>query len=146
MVTGWSYGGYVALSIAANYSDRIRAAQSVSGPTNLATYIERTEAWRRDRRREEYGDERDPKMRTFLEQIAPLNNAAKIKKPLMIVQGENDARVKASEAEQIVQAVKKSGTPTWYLLAKNEGHEFTQNTLNYELYQTVLFVKEFLLK
>ena len=146
MVTGWSYGGYVSLSVAANYSDRIRAAQSVSGPTNLATYIERTEAWRRDRRREEYGDERDSKMRAFLEQTAPLNNAGKIKKPLMIVQGENDARVRASEAEQMVQAVKKNGTPVWYLLAKNEGHDFSQNTLNYELYQTVLFAKEFLLK
>jgi len=146
MVTGWSYGGYVALSVATNYSDRIRAAQSVSGPTNLATYIERTEAWRRDRRREEYGDERDQKMRAFLEQIAPLNNASKIKKPLMIVQGENDVRVRAAEADQIVEAVKKNGTPTWYLLAKNEGHDFTQNTLNYELYQTILFVKEFLLK
>jgi dipeptidyl aminopeptidase/acylaminoacyl peptidase len=146
MVTGWSYGGYVALSVAANYSDSIRASQSVSGPTNLATYIERTEAWRRDRRREEYGDEREAKMRVFLEQIAPLNNASKIKKPLMIVQGENDVRVRAAEADQIVEAVQKNGTPTWYLLAKNEGHDFTQNTLNYELYQTVLFVKEFLLK
>lgn len=146
MVTGWSYGGYVALSVAASYSERIRAAQSVSGPTNLASYIERTEAWRRDRRREEYGNERDPKMRAFLEQIAPLNNASKIKKPLMVVQGENDARVRAAEAEQIVRAVKKNGTPTWYLLAKNEGHDFTQNTLNYQLYETVLFVKEFLLK
>lgn len=146
MVTGWSYGGYVALSVAAKYGDRIRAAKSVSGPSNLATYIERTEAWRRDRRREEYGDERDPKMRAFLEQSAPLNNAGKIKKPLMIVQGENDARVRASEAEQMVQAVKKNGTPVWYLLAKKEGHDFTQNTLNYELYQTVLFAKEFLLK
>ena len=146
MVTGWSYGGYVALSVAANYSERIRAAQSVSGPTNLVSYIEHTEAWRRDRRREEYGDERDPKMRAFLDQIAPLNNAGKIKKHLMIVQGENDARVRASEADQMVRAVKKNGTPIWYLLAKDEGHDFSQNTLNYELYQTVQFAKEFLLK
>ena len=85
-------------------------------------------------------------MRAFLEQIASLNNKAKLKKRLMIVQGENDARVRASEAEQMVEAVKKSGTHIWFLLAKNEGHDFTQNTLNYELYQTVLFVKEFLLK
>ena len=146
MVTGWSYGGYVALSVATSYPDRIRAAQSVSGPTNLATYIERTETWRRDRRREEYGDERDPKMRTFFEQTAPLNNSAKIKMPLMIVQGENDARIRASEADQMVQAVRKNGTPMWYLLAKNEGHDFSQATLNYQLYETVLFAKEFLLK
>lgn len=146
LVTGYSYGGYVALSVAANYADRIRAAESVSGPSNLVTFNERTEEWRRDRRREEYGDERDPKMREFLNRIAPLNNVSKIKKPLMIVQGENDARVPASEANQIVSALKKTGTPVWYLLARNEGHDFTQRTLDLQLYQTVMFVKEFLLK
>jgi dipeptidyl aminopeptidase/acylaminoacyl peptidase len=146
MVTGTSYGGYVALSVAANYSDRIRAAQSVSGPTNIATFIEHTEDWRRGRRREEYGDERDPKMHEFLNRIAPLNNVQKIKKPLMIVQGENDVRVRASEAEQMVQALKQTGTPVWYWLAKNEGHDFSQKALDFQLYETVLFVKEFLLK
>ena len=146
LVTGSSYGGYVALSVAANYSDRVRAAQSISGQTDLVTFIEHTEDWRRDLRREEYGDERDPKMREFLNRIAPLNNIRKIKKPLMIVQGENDPRVRASEAEQMVQAIKKTGTPVWYLLAKNEGHDFTQKTLDLQLYETVMFVKEFLLK
>jgi dipeptidyl aminopeptidase/acylaminoacyl peptidase len=145
LVTGVSYGGYVALSVAAAYADRIRAAESISGPTNLVSLNEHTEAWRRDRRREEYGDERDPKMREFLNRIAPLNNVGTIKKPLMIVQGENDARVPASEANQIVAALKKSGTPVWYLLAKNEGHDFTQRTLDLQLYQTVMFVREFLL-
>ena len=146
LVTGVSYGGYVALSVAANYADRIRAAESISGPTNLVTFNEHTEDWRRDRRREEYGDERDPKMREFLNRIAPSNNVGKIKKAIMIVQGENDVRVPASEANQIVAALKKAGTPVWYLLAKNEGHDFTQRTLDLQLYQTVMFVKEFLLK
>jgi len=146
MVTGGSYGGYVALSVAANYSDRIRAAQTLSGPTNIATFLESTDEWRRDRRREEYGDERDPKMRAFLDRIAPLTSAEKIRKPLMIVQGQNDARVRTSEADQIVQAIKKAGTPVWYLLAKNEGHDFSQNTLDLQLYETVMFVNEFLLK
>jgi dipeptidyl aminopeptidase/acylaminoacyl peptidase len=146
LVTGSSYGGYVALSVATNYNDRIRASQSVSGQTNLATFIEHTEDWRRDRRREEYGDERDPKMRQFLSRISPLDNVQRIKKPLMIVQGQNDPRVRASEAEQMVLAVKKTSTPVWYLLAKDEGHDFTQKTLDLQLYETVLFVKEFLLK
>jgi len=135
-----------ALSVATTYSDRIRGVESISGPTNLVTLNEHTEEWRRDRRREEYGDERDPKMREFLNRVAPLNNVSKIKKPLMIVQGENDARVPASEADQMVAALKKTGTPIWYLLAKNEGHDFTQKTLDLQLYETVLFVKEFLLK
>jgi dipeptidyl aminopeptidase/acylaminoacyl peptidase len=146
LVTGVSYGGYLALSVAANYSDRIRATESVSGQSNLVTFNEHTEEWRRDRRREEYGDERDAKMREFLNRIAPLNNVTKIKKPLMIVQGENDARVPQNEADQIVAALKKTGTPVWYLLAKNEGHDFTQRTLDLQLYETVMFVKEFLLK
>jgi dipeptidyl aminopeptidase/acylaminoacyl peptidase len=146
MVTGGSYGGYIALSVAANYSDRIRAAQSLSGPSNIATFLEHTEDWLRDRWREEYGDERDPKMHVYLDRIAPLTNAGKIRKPLMIVQGENDARVRTSEANQIVNAVKKTGIPVWYLLAKNEGHDFTQGTLDLQLYETVMFVNQFLLK
>jgi dipeptidyl aminopeptidase/acylaminoacyl peptidase len=146
MITGESYGGFIALSVAANYSDRIRAAQSLSGPSNIATLLEHTEDWLRDRWREEYGDERDPKMRAYLDRIAPLTNAEKIKKPLMIVQGENDARVRTTEADQIVKAVRKTGAPVWYLLAKNEGHDFTQNTLNLQLYETVMFVNQFLLK
>ncbi len=85
-------------------------------------------------------------MRAFLDRIAPLTNAAKIKRPLMIAQGENDARVRASEADQIVKAVRKSGTPVWYILAKNEGHDFTQPTLDLQLYETVMFVKQFVLK
>jgi dipeptidyl aminopeptidase/acylaminoacyl peptidase len=146
MITGGSYGGYVALSVAANYSDRIRAAQSLSGPSNIATFLEHTEDWLRDRWREEYGDERDPKMRAYLDRIAPLTNAQKIKKPLMIVQGENDARVRTTEADQIVKAVRKTGAPVWYLLAKNEGHDFTQSTLDLQLFETVMFVNQFLLK
>ena len=85
-------------------------------------------------------------MREFLNRITPLNNVTKIKKPLMIVQGENDARVPSSEADQIVAALKKTGIPVWYLLAKNEGHDFTQKTLDVQLYETVMVVKEFLLK
>ncbi len=147
MVRGASYGGYMALSVAANYSDRIRAAQSVVGPSNLVTFLENTEGWRRDVRRAEYGDERDPKVREYLERIAPLNNADKIKKPLFIVQGKNDPRVKTSEAEQMISAVKKNGTPVWYLLAKDEGHDFiNQRSIDFQFYATVLFIQEHLLK
>ncbi len=147
MVTGASYGGYAALSVATNYADGVRAVQSIVGPSNLVTFLENTEGWRRDVRRGEYGDERDPKMREFLERIAPLNNAQKVKKPLFIVQGMNDPRVKTGEAEQMVSAVKKNGTPVWYLLAKDEGHDFVnQKNIDYQFYATVLFIQEYLLK
>ena len=146
LVQGSSYGGYVALSVAVNNSDRVRAAISDSGPSNLATFVERTEGWRRGLQRGEFGDERDPKIREFMERTAPLKNAQKIVKPLMIIQGLNDPRVPASEAASLVQ-VTKNRIPVWYLLAKDEGHGFVrQNNRDFRLYSTILFIKEFLLK
>jgi dipeptidyl aminopeptidase/acylaminoacyl peptidase len=146
MVTGGSYGGHMTLAVATYYPERIRCALDVVGPSNLATFLEHTSAYRQDLRRVEYGDERDPKMREFLERIAPLNNASKITKPLFVVQGGNDPRVPLSESVQMVQTVKKNGTPVWYLMAKDEGHGFAKKTnRDFLLYSTVLFIKDFLL-
>jgi dipeptidyl aminopeptidase/acylaminoacyl peptidase len=147
MVTGGSYGGHMTLAIATFYADRIRCALDVVGPSNFVTFLENTSAYRRDLRRVEYGDERDPKMREFLNRIAPLNNASKIVKPLFVVQGGNDPRVPLSESQQIVQTVRKTGTPVWYLMAKDEGHGFAKKkNRDFLLYSSVLFMREYLLK
>ena len=147
MVTGGSYGGHMTLAVATNYNDRIRAALSVVGPSNLVTFLKNTQDYRRDLRRVEYGDERDPKMAEFLERTAPLNNVQKIKKPLFVVQGMNDPRVPASESEQMVAAVRKNGTPVWYLAAKDEGHGFAKKkNVDYQFYATIMFMQEHLLK
>lgn len=126
MVTGGSYGGYVALASAVRYSDRIAGAMSVVGISNFVTFLERTESYRRDLRRAEYGDERDPQMRAFLESISPLAGVGKITKPLFVVQGRNDPRVPYTEAEQMVAALKKNGTPVWFMMAADEGHGFAK--------------------
>lgn len=147
MVTGGSYGGHMALAIAANYSNRIRCARDVVGPSNLVTFLERTESYRRDLRRVEYGDERDPKMREFLERTAPRNKADQIRVPLYVVQGKNDPRVPWQEAEDMVAAIRKTGTPVWYLMATDEGHGFKKKqNADYLFFSTVLFVKNFLLE
>ena len=102
---------------------------------------------RRDLRRAEYGDERDPKMHEFLERIAPMNNIAKIKKPMLVIAGKNDPRVPVSESDQIVAALKKQGTPVWYIMAKDEGHGFQKKpNQDYQFYAVVEFLEEFLLK
>ncbi len=146
LVEGASYGGYLALSTAHAYNDRIRAVISDSGISNLASFVEHTEGWRRDLQRSEFGDERDPKVKEFMERTAPLNNAQKINKPLLIIQGQNDPRVPVAEATKLVAAT-KDRIPVWYILAKDEGHGFAQqNNRDYRLYATILFVKEFLLK
>lgn len=146
-VTGGSYGGHMTLAISTFYSDRIRCSVDVVGMSNLVTFLEHTEGYRRDLRRVEYGDERDPKMREFLERIAPMNNIEKIKKPMLVVAGKNDPRVPVSESEQIVAALKKEGTPVWYIMAKDEGHGFQKKAnQDYQFYATVEFLQEYLLK
>lgn len=146
LVTGGSYGGYMSLAVATNYRDRIRAAIDIVGISNFVSFLERTESYRRDLRRVEYGDERDPQMRAFQEKISPLNNAEKIKQPLFVVHGQNDPRVPLNEAEQIVATVRKSGTPVWYLMAKDEGHGFAKKpNVDFQFYATVMFIKEYLL-
>ncbi|MBV9240611.1 MAG: S9 family peptidase [Acidobacteria bacterium] len=147
MVNGGSYGGNATLAVSTMYADRIRCALDAFGPSNFVTFLENTSAYRRDLRRVEYGDERDPKMREFLNRIAPMNNAAKIVKPLFVVAGGNDPRVPLTESQQIVQAVRKNGIPVWYLMAKDEGHGFAKKqNRDFQLYTAVLFMNEYLLK
>ncbi len=147
MITGGSYGGFMTLAVATNYNDRICCSVDVVGPSNLVTFLEHTSGYRQDLRRVEYGDERDPKMRAFLEQIAPANKAKNITKPLFVIAGQNDPRVPASESSQMVQVVRQNGTPVWWLLGKDEGHGFAKKkNRDYQFYATVMFVKEYLLK
>ena len=147
LITGGSYGGFMTLAVATNYNDRICCSVDVVGPSNLVTFLEHTSGYRQDLRRVEYGDERDPKMREFLERIAPANKAKNITKPLFVIAGKNDPRVPASESEQMVSVVRQNGTPVWWLMAKDEGHGFAKKkNLDYQFYATVMFVKEYLLK
>ena len=126
LVVGGSYGGYMALAASTLLADRIAGAVSAVGISNWVSFLENTESYRRDLRRVEYGDERDPAMRAFLQGISPLTHADKITKPLMVVQGKNDPRVPWTESEQIVRSLQARNTPVWYLLADNEGHGFAR--------------------
>jgi dipeptidyl aminopeptidase/acylaminoacyl peptidase len=147
MVMGGSYGGFMTLQVAWNYADRIRCALDIVGISNLTTFLKNTESYRRDLRRVEYGDERDPKMAEFHQKIAALTNAQKITKPLFVIQGANDPRVPKTEAEQIVATLKKQSTPVWFLMAKDEGHGFAKKkNADFQFYSTVQFMREFLLK
>ena len=146
-VMGGSYGGHMTLAVSTFYSDRMRCSVDIVGMSNLVTFLEHTEGYRRDLRRVEYGDERDPKMHDFLEKIAPMNNIEKIKKPMLVMAGKNDPRVPVTESEQIADALKKQGTPVWFLMAKDEGHGFRKKqNQDFQFYTTVEFLKEYLLK
>ncbi|MFZ1323165.1 MAG: prolyl oligopeptidase family serine peptidase [Ignavibacteria bacterium] len=146
MVMGGSYGGYMSLAISVDYADKIRCAVDIVGISNFNTFLKNTESYRTDLRRVEYGDERDPEMYEFLEKISPLNNAEKITKPLLIVQGGNDPRVPRTEAEQMMKTIKDLNGTVWYLEAKDEGHGFAKKSnADFQRYVTVMFVKKYLL-
>jgi len=123
-IFGGSYGGYMVLGSLMNYPDRIRAGVDYVGVADFITFLENTSEYRRDLRREEYGDERDPQTRAVLERISPLRNAEKIRSALFVIHGANDPRVPLSEAQQIVAKMRELGRPVWFANALNEGHGF----------------------
>jgi dipeptidyl aminopeptidase/acylaminoacyl peptidase len=124
VVMGGSYGGYMVLASLIAYGDRLRGGIDVVGISNFVTFLTATAGYRRDLRRVEYGDERDPSMRDFLQRISPLGKAGMIRRPLLVVQGLNDPRVPAAESEQMVAGVRAQGGEVWYLAARDEGHGF----------------------
>ncbi len=146
-VFGGSYGGYMVLAAMTHYNDRLKAGIDVVGISNFVTFLENTKDYRRDLRRVEYGDEREPAMREHLQKISPLTHVKKITKPMLVVQGLNDPRVPVGEAEQIVAAIRENGGTAWYLLANDEGHGFRKKSnRDFYYWSMVLFIEEHLLK
>ena len=145
-VIGGSYGGYMVLACMTHYSERLRCGVDIVGISNFLTFLKNTQDYRRDLRRVEYGDERDPAMAEFLQKISPTTNVGKISKPLFVVQGLNDPRVPVTEAEQMVKAIRDHGGTAWYLMAKDEGHGFQKKrNADYLFYNTIQFLRAHLL-
>jgi dipeptidyl aminopeptidase/acylaminoacyl peptidase len=145
-VMGGSYGGYMVLASLTNFGERIAAGIDVVGISHFGTFLKNTEAYRQDLRRVEYGDERDPTMAALFEKISPLRNASKIRARLFVAQGKNDPRVPWTEAEQIVDAVSKTGASPWYLLFDDEGHGFRKKAnIDYFTAASIVFWQQTLL-
>jgi len=147
VIYGGSYGGYMVLASLVHYGDRLAGGIDVVGISHFTTFLENTQGYRRNLRRQEYGDERDPAMRAYFEEIAPLNRADEIISPLFIIQGANDPRVPASEAEQMLTAVRANGQDAWFLMAMDEGHGFRKKTNRDFQYQAIaLFLEQYLVE
>lgn len=124
VVSGGSYGGFMTLAALAAYNDRLAGAIDTVGISDFTTFLTHTEGYRRDLRRVEYGDERDPKMKAEFDRISPLNLTDKMTKPLFVIAGFNDPRVPWTEGEQMVAKVRANGGDVWWMMAKDEGHGF----------------------
>lgn len=146
-VSGGSYGGFVSLACLVNFPTRFRCGVDDVGIANFVTFLHDTSDYRRGARRLEYGDERKPEIRAFLEKISPANHADQIRAPLLIIQGKNDPRVPVTEAERMRDAVRAQGGTVWYLMAKDEGHGFSKKSnVDFQFQTTALFLEEFLIK
>lgn len=144
-ITGGSYGGYMVLASLVHHGARLRAGIDTVGIANWVTFLKNTAPYRRDLRRAEYGDERDPEMLKVFDKISPVNRAAEIKSALMVVHGKNDPRVPFSEAQQIAEIVRGKGKPVWTVYADNEGHGFQKKeNVDYLRAVETLFLKQHL--
>lgn len=129
-VYGQSYGGYMSLAVMTHYADRLVGGVERYGISDFVTFLNNTEAYRRDNRRAEYGDERDPRMLALFRRINPLANVKKITKPMLVMQGANDPRVPKSESDQVVEQIRRNGVDAWYVVFADEGHGFLKKHNN----------------
>jgi dipeptidyl aminopeptidase/acylaminoacyl peptidase len=145
-VTGGSYGGYMCYAAAVQYRDKLTSTNCIVAISNFVTFLENTQSYRRDLRRVEYGDERDPAQRAKLLEISPLTRVSEITKPMMVVTGGNDPRVPASEADQIIKAIRTKSGIAWSLLGQNEGHGFAKKeNIDYQFWTSLMFWQKTLL-
>ena len=128
-IMGGSYGGYSVLAGITQTPDLYRAAIDVCGPSNLLTLLNAVPAYWEAQRKIMYtrmADPGTPEGAAWLKERSPLSSAAKIKTPVLVVQGARDPRVNRAEAEQIVIALRDNGLSVEYLLAPDEGHGFAR--------------------
>jgi dipeptidyl aminopeptidase/acylaminoacyl peptidase len=136
-ILGGSYGGYATLAGVAFTPDLYRAAVDIVGPSNLLTLLEAIPPYWESIRKLMYArmaDPGTPEGKAWMDERSPLNSAAKIKTPLLVVQGANDPRVNRREAEQIVIALRDRGCPVEYMLAPDEGHGFARPVNNMAMF------------
>lgn len=126
-IMGGSYGGYATLAGLAFTPEVYAAGVDIVGPSNLITLLNSIPPyWEAGRKQftERMGDPSTPEGKALLEKQSPLNSAAKIKAPLMIIQGANDPRVKKAESDQIAMALRDLHRNVIYLCAPDEGHGY----------------------
>lgn len=132
-IYGGSYGGYATLAGLAFTPDLYAAGVSFVGPSNLITLLNSIPPYWEAARvvfHLRMGDPSTPEGKAQLERQSPLFSADQIVAPLLVVQGDNDPRVKTAESDQIVVALRERGFPVEYLNAPDEGHGFARPVNN----------------
>ncbi len=136
-IMGGSYGGYATLAGVTYTPDLYAAAVAIVAPSNLLTLLESIPPyWEAGRVtfHKRMGDPNTPEGKAQLVRQSPLTHAAKIKTPLLVVQGANDPRVNKRESDQIVIALRDRNYPVEYIVAPDEGHGFARPVNNMSMF------------
>ncbi len=130
-VTGRSYGGYLTLLALIHHAPTFVAGVDICGMSDLLTFYRDTEAWIAAAAVSKYGDPAHDQ--GLLAELSPLNHAAQIDAPLLVVHGELDTNVPLGEARQMVARLRELGRPVEYLELAGEGHEYRRASSRLEL-------------
>jgi dipeptidyl aminopeptidase/acylaminoacyl peptidase len=126
---GGSYGGYATLVGLTFTPTAFACGVDIVGPSNLITLLNTIPPYWEPgiaQFTSRVGDHRTEEGRQYLETRSPLTFADRIQRPLLIGQGANDPRVKQSESDQIVAAMRKKQIPVTYVVYPDEGHGFVR--------------------
>ena len=124
-IMGWSYGGYAALVGMTMTPEAYACGISLSGPTDLATLIESFPPyWSVDLSmwRDFVGNPAIAQDREVMTRKSPLTYADKLQRPLLIMHGAKDVRVRIDQADRMVAALQRAGKPVEYLRLQDMGH------------------------
>ena len=137
-IFGGSYGGYVVLAGLAFTPELYACGIDYVGVSNLFTLLQTIPPYWEPMRQMRYEMIGDPeKEEELLRQISPVFHADRIQAPLLVIQGANDPRVKKSESDQIVQALRSRGIDVPYMVKENEGHGFRNEENRFAVYQAL---------
>lgn len=140
-VYGGSHGGYATLMAMVRRPQLFACGVDYVGISSIETFFESfPEYWKpmRDIVKEIWYDVDDPQELAIAREVSPLLQTDRIERPILVVQGANDPRVKLSEANQMVEALRAKGLSTPYMLKENEGHGFYNENNRIEFYRTMI--------
>jgi dienelactone hydrolase len=145
-IMGWSFGGYSTLAGLAFTPDVFRCGIDGVGMSNLHTLLSTIPEYWRPLIEEMYKLYGNPRIKNEYEKMmrnSPLFYADKIRRPLLVLHGKNDPRVKKEESDRIVSAVKKNGSQVAYVIYPDEGHGFDKEP---NRRSSIVFIENFLAK
>jgi dipeptidyl aminopeptidase/acylaminoacyl peptidase len=129
LVMGGSYGGYMALAAEAFAPEEFVANVDYFGVSDLKTLVESFPPYWAAFSTfiyQKFGNPADPKDAAYQRDRSPINFTAQMKRPLLVVQGDHDARVKKDQSDRIVESLRARKVPVHYLVLENEGHGFSR--------------------